>query len=191
MSKRKPSSDIKAAYAAGLTNFGENYLQEALPKIAELADLPITWHFIGAIQSNKTRAIAENFHWVHTIDRVKVARRLADQCPPGKVLQACIQVNIDADPAKAGAAPKAVGNLLAELGALTNLRLRGLMAILDLNSDPLQSYRRVQELFVAVGREQGSHWDTLSMGMSRDFEAAIEAGATFVRVGTEIFGARQ
>ena len=102
VSKTKPAADIETAYAAGLTHFGENYLQEAVAKVQALAHLPLTWHFIGAVQSNKTRAIAENFHWVHTVDRAKIARRLSDQCPAGKTLNVCLQVNIDGDPAKAG-----------------------------------------------------------------------------------------
>lgn len=190
VSKRKPSADIQAAYAAGLTNFGENFLQEAIPKIKSLAALPLTWHFIGAIQSNKTRAIAEHFHWVHTLDRAKVAQRLDTQCPSGKRLNTCIQVNIDNDPAKAGVSADAVADLVTVVRGLPKLQLRGLMTMLSIDAEPASSYQRVRALFQELGGDGDERWDTLSMGMSRDFEAAIGAGATLVRIGTEIFGER-
>jgi len=192
VSKRKPADAIEAAYAAGLTDFGENYLQEAVAKIHALAHLPLTWHFIGAIQSNKTRPIAENFHWVHTVDRGKIARRLSEQCPPGKALDVCLQVNIDADPAKAGVLPgKAVATLLNEVAHLPNLRVRGLMTILESTADPLPSYQRLAQLFSDLADRAPPSWDTLSMGMSKDYSQAIMAGATQVRIGTSIFGPRE
>ena len=194
VSKKKPAADIAAAYAEGLTDFGENYLQEAIGKIHALAHLPLTWHFIGAIQSNKTRRIAENFQWVHTVDRARIARRLSEQCPAGRTLDACLQVNIDADPAKAGVLPGAAAALLDEVASLPNLRVRGLMTILESSGDPLASYRRLTALFADLAEPADGRrgpWDTLSMGMSRDYVAAIAAGATHVRIGTDIFGARK
>jgi len=191
VSKRKPVADIEAAYAAGLSNFGENYLQEALPKIQALAHLDATWHFIGAIQSNKTRAIAEHFHWVHTLDRTKIARRLNDACPHGKTLQVCLQVNVDEDPAKAGLSPGETAKVLSQVAELPALRVRGLMTILHIDADPLASYGRLRTLFDDLRTMAGPAWDSLSMGMSRDFEQAIAAGATHVRIGTDIFGARE
>ena len=190
VSKRKPPADIEEAYAAGLTNFGENYLQEAIPKITALGHLPLTWHFIGSVQSNKTRAIAEHFDWVHTVDRAKTARRLSDQCPAGKTLNACMQVNVDADPAKSGVNVDDAPSVLAEISALPALRLRGLMTMLNIDADPLASYRRLHDLFTALSGAAPRPWDTLSMGMSRDYGQAIASGATHVRIGTEIFGAR-
>jgi pyridoxal phosphate enzyme (YggS family) len=190
VSKRKPAECVAQAYAAGLTNFGENYLQEAIPKIAELSHLPLTWHFIGNIQSNKTRTIAQHFDWVHTVDRPKIAQRLNDQCPAGKRLQACLQVNVDNDPAKAGFEPDAVADVLRDLAELPALRLRGLMTVLNIRSDPLVSYKRLETLFDAVRHVAPEAWDTLSMGMSRDYHQAIACGATHVRIGTDIFGAR-
>jgi pyridoxal phosphate enzyme (YggS family) len=190
VSKKKPAADIEAAYAAGLTDIGENYLQEAIDKIHALAHLPLTWHFIGAIQSNKTRPIAEHFHWVHTIERGKIARRLSEQCPPGKTLDACLQVNIDADPAKAGVSPDNAAKLLDEVAGLPNLRVRGLMTILETGADPLASYQRLAALFADLAERGVEPWDTLSMGMSKDYAQAIMAGATHVRIGTDIFGPR-
>lgn len=190
VSKRKPIEQIEQAYAAGLTNFGENYLQEAIPKIEALSHLPITWHFIGAIQSNKTRAIAEHFHWVHTIDRSKIAKRLNDQCPSGKTLQACLQVNVDADPSKAGVDSHHAAQTLKDIDELPAIQLRGLMTILRLDADPLKGYNRLHDLFEELRGDTHEPWDTLSMGMSRDYPEAIASGATHVRIGTDIFGAR-
>jgi PLP dependent protein len=190
VSKTKPIASIRAAAAAGCTDFAENYLQEAVPKIRSLADLNVTWHFIGAVQSNKTRLIAEHFHWVHTVERVKIAERLSAQCPEGKHLNVTLQVNIDDDPAKAGAAPEDVGALLEAVAALPNLRVRGLMTVLQLDSAPLPSYRRLADLFFRLAEIAPAPWDTLSMGMSADFPEAIAAGATHVRLGTTIFGPR-
>jgi PLP dependent protein len=190
VSKTKPVELIRAAAAAGCTDFAESYLQEAIPKLAGLADLGATWHFIGAIQSNKTRLIARHFDWVHTVARVKIAERLAAQCPHGKRLNVTIQVNIDDDPAKAGVAPEEAGGLLAAIAELPSLRVRGLMTVLQRDSDPPAGYRRLAELFVELAGVAPAPWDTLSMGMSADFPAAIAAGATHVRLGTTIFGPR-
>lgn len=191
VSKTQPAEAVRQAAAAGCSDFGENYLQEALDKIQALSDLPLTWHFIGAVQSNKTRAIAEHFHWVHTVAREKIARRLSEQCPGGRLLNVTIQVNIDDDPAKAGVAPRDAGALLDAIRGLPHLRLRGLMTILQRDSEPLAGYRRLAELFSELAADAGPHWDTLSMGMSGDYREAIAAGATHVRIGTAIFGPRQ
>ena len=190
VSKRKAADLIRAAFAAGVTDFGENYLQEAIDKIASLQDIDPTWHFIGAIQSNKTRLIAEHFHWVHTVASEKIARRLSDQCPADRTLDVCLQVNVHRDPRKAGVAPEQVAALLASALALPRLRLRGLMTILQQGTDPTTGYRRLVELWAALKAGAGPHWDSLSMGMSGDFQTAIAAGATHVRIGTAIFGAR-
>ncbi|NBC22499.1 MAG: YggS family pyridoxal phosphate-dependent enzyme [Gammaproteobacteria bacterium] len=191
VSKTQPADVVRRAAAAGCTDFGENYLREAVAKIEDLADLDVRWHFIGAIQSNKTRLVARHFHWVHTLAREKIARRLSEQCPDGKTLDVTLQVNIDDDPAKAGVAPEHVAGLLAAVRGLEHLRPRGLMTILQRDSEPLESYRRLADLFDRLAADGGEHWDTLSMGMSGDFAAAIEAGATWVRIGTSIFGPRQ
>lgn len=190
VSKTKPAELIRAVSAAGVTDFGENYLQEAVPKINSLRDLNATWHFIGAIQSNKTRLIAENFDWIHTVSTEKTARRLSDQCPPEKTLDVCLQVNIDQDPNKAGLAGDDVMSLLQMMGTLPRLRVRGLMTVLQQSSAPEDGYRRLATLWEGLRATGGPHWDTLSMGMSGDFQAAISAGATHVRIGTAIFGDR-
>jgi pyridoxal phosphate enzyme (YggS family) len=190
VSKRKSADLIRAAHAAGVTNFGENYLQEAIPKIHSLRDLDATWHFIGAIQSNKTKLIAENFHWVHTLSTEKTARRLSDQCPLEKTLDVCLQVNIDQDPNKAGVATDQVRSLLDFAGTLPRLRVRGLMTVLQQHSNPADGYRRLATLWEGLKADGGQHWDTLSMGMSGDFRVAISAGATHVRIGTAVFGDR-
>lgn len=191
VSKRHPAAAIEEAHGAGLNDFGENYLQEALPKIATLNHLPLTWHFIGAIQSNKTRQIARHFHWVHTVDRPRIAKRLNEQCPEGKTLQVCLQVNIDADPGKSGVDPNSAADLLTEVVGLERLQVRGLMTMLDPDADALESYTRTAELFAELAPLTVGRWDTLSMGMSNDYEQAIMAGATHVRIGTAIFGARE
>ena len=188
VSKTRTAAAVCAAHRAGLTDFGENYVQEALAKMAALRELDIAWHFIGAIQANKTRAIARHFHWVHTIDRSRIATRL--DAAAERPLDVCIQVNIDAEPRKAGVLPNAVGALVAEAADLPRLRLRGLMAIPRPDGDSRASFRRMGELFNALAPVAGAHWDTLSMGMSADFETAIEEGATIVRIGTAIFGPR-
>lgn len=191
VSKTQDIQAVQDALAAGQIDFGENYLQEAREKIVKLTGKGAVWHYIGAIQANKTRDLAQHFDWIHTLDREKIARRLNDQCPAGKRLNVCLQVNVDADPNKAGIAPADIASLLAATAGLENLRVRGLMTILDPRSEPLRSYNRLRELFADQVSAAGVEWDTLSMGMSGDFEAAIAAGATQVRVGTAIFGPRK
>ncbi len=191
ISKTQDTAAVRTAAEGGLKHFGENYLQEALPKIAATRALGLTWHYVGAIQSNKTRDLAENFDWIHTVERLKVARRLSDQCPPGKVLNVCLQVNVDGDPNKSGIAPDAVDDLLQAASDLPNLQIRGLMTILDPLSVPAASYRRLQTLFADLRSPAPAVWNALSMGMSSDYPAAIAAGATHVRVGTAIFGPRK
>ena len=190
VSKTKPSSALREAYAAGLRDFGENYLQEALGKQAELADLPLCWHFIGPIQSNKTRAIAENFAWVHSVDRLKIAQRLSEQRPEGlEPLNICIQVNVSGEASKSGCTPEDQPALAAAISALPRLKLRGLMAI----PEPTEDQAEQAAAFAAVRTLQDQldlPLDTLSMGMSHDLEAAIAQGATWVRIGTALFGAR-
>ena len=188
VSKARDAAEVRAACAAGQREFGENYVQEATAKIAALADLDIVWHFIGAIQSNKTQAIADHFQWVHTVDRAKVASRL--NAAAGDVLDVCVQVNVDAEPQKAGVAPAELPALVAHIAGLSRLRLRGLMVIPRQGGDTRESFRRTRSLFETMASSAGPHWDTLSMGMSDDFEAAVEEGATIVRVGTAIFGSR-
>jgi pyridoxal phosphate enzyme (YggS family) len=184
---------IRAAFACGQCAFGESYAQEALHKIAALHDLDIEWHFIGPLQSNKTRLVAENFSWVHSVDRAKVAQRLSEQRPNGMApLNVCIQVNVSGEATKAGVAPQEVGALARSIAALPRIHLRGLMAIPEPSDDSAlqrSRFRQVRELkdgLVAAGLTL----DTLSMGMSADMEAAIMEGATILRVGSAIFGAR-
>ena len=193
VSKKKPSVDIRAAYACGQREFGENYLQEALGKMQELADLDINWHFIGAIQSNKTRSIAESFDWVHCVDRVKIARRLSEQRPAHlPPINACIQVNLDQEDSKAGIALEEVPDMARQLNDLPGLNLRGLMTIPAPRSDPgeqRQAFARLGEALAQL-RQDGIDCDTLSMGMTQDMEAAILEGSTLIRIGTAIFGER-
>ena len=194
VSKTKPAADVLAALAAGQLHFGENYVQEAVAKIAEVGagvegQRPV-WHYIGAIQSNKTKDIARAFDWVHTISREKIARRLNEQRPAGPKLSVCLQVNVDGDPNKAGVAPADAAELLAGCRELERLDVRGLMTILDPETEPRDGYNRLRDLFEALKPQAPGCWDTLSMGMSGDYPAAIAAGATQVRVGTAIFGAR-
>ena len=190
VSKTKPAGDLREAYAAGLRDFGENYLQEALGKQSELSDLPLIWHFIGPIQSNKTRAIAENFAWVHSVDRLKIAQRLSEQRPEHlPPLNICIQVNVSGEASKSGCTPQDLPALAQAISALPNLRLRGLMAI----PEPTEDSDEQNAAFAAVRTLQDQlnlPLDTLSMGMSHDLEAAIAQGATWVRIGTALFGAR-
>ena len=186
---------VREAHAAGQTAFGENYIQEAVDKITALRDLPLEWHCIGPIQSNKTRLVAEHFDWVHSVDRLKIAQRLSDQRPEHlPPLQVCLQVNTDGGPTKSGAQPGEVLALARAVAALPRMRLRGLMTI----PDPVEGFeaevalhRRATELFEQVRAELAlPGFDTLSMGMTADLEAAIAAGSTMVRVGTAIFGKR-
>ncbi|WP_427914479.1 YggS family pyridoxal phosphate-dependent enzyme [Ramlibacter sp. MMS24-I3-19] len=184
---------VREAHAAGQRAFGENYIQEAVEKIALLADLPLQWHCIGPVQSNKTRLVAQHFDWVHTVDRLKVAQRLSEQRPDDKPpLNVCIQVNIDGGASKSGVAPEEALDLAREVAALPRLRLRGLMTI----PEPAATYdaqvavhAQAAALFHDL-RDAGLQLDTLSMGMTADLEAAIAAGSTMVRVGTAIFGGR-
>lgn len=190
VSKTKPASAIRQAFAAGLSEFAENYLQEALEKQAELADLPLTWHFIGPIQSNKTKPIAEHFSWVHSVDRLKIAERLSAQRPSHlPPLNICLQVNISLEPSKSGCLPEDLPALAQAVSELPNLRLRGLMAI----PEPTQDVAQQHAAFARLRELQNSlqlGLDTLSMGMSDDMPAAIAEGATWLRIGTALFGAR-
>jgi PLP dependent protein len=184
---------VREAHAAGMSAFGENYIQEAVEKQALLADLPLQWHCIGPIQSNKTRLVATHFDWAHTVDRLKIAQRLSEQRPPGlPPLQVCIQVNIDGGLSKSGVVPGEALALAREMVGLPRLKLRGLMTIPEPVEDvaaQVAVHRRARRLFEDL-REAGLPLDTLSMGMTADLEAAIQAGSTMVRVGTAIFGGR-
>ncbi len=195
VSKGQPAQAVREAYAAGLRDFGENYVQEALEKMNATADLraDLRWHLIGPLQSNKTRAVAQHFDWVHTVDRLRVAQRLSEQRPPTLApLQICLQVNIDREPSKAGLDPDAAALLASEVIALPGVRLRGLMSI----PAPRAGFDAQRQPHLALARVLGQvagdadSLDTLSMGMSVDLEAAVAAGATIVRVGTAIFGPR-
>ncbi|GAB1233122.1 YggS family pyridoxal phosphate-dependent enzyme [Ferrigenium sp. UT4] len=193
VSKTFPATSVREAYQSGQTAFGENYLQEALDKIDALRDLPLEWHFIGPIQSNKTRPIAENFAWVHGVERLKIAERLSaqrpSQLPP---LNLCLQVNVSGEASKSGVAPNDLLPLARAVAGLPHLRLRGLMAIPAPATDEEAQrvpFARMREWLEFLNR-QGLQLDTLSMGMSHDFAAAIREGATLVRIGTAIFGAR-
>ncbi|MCH4872518.1 MULTISPECIES: YggS family pyridoxal phosphate-dependent enzyme [Pseudomonas] len=190
VSKTKPAAALREAYAAGLRDFGENYLQEARAKQVELADLPLCWHFIGPIQSNKTREIAEHFAWVHSVDRLKIAQRLSEQRPAElPPLNICIQVNVSGEASKSGCTPHDLPALAAAISALPRLKLRGLMAI----PEPTEDRAAQDAAFATVRQLQESlnmGLDTLSMGMSHDLESAIAQGATWVRIGTALFGAR-
>jgi len=195
VSKTFPADAVREAFDAGCRQFGENYVQEALDKIAALADLRsrITWHLIGPLQSNKTRPVAEAFDWVHSVDRLKIAQRLSEQRPPHlPPLQVCLQVNISGESSKSGLSPAEVPAVAQAVAALPRLRLRGLMAIPEPAGDfnaQRAPHRALRELLAALNA-QGLQLDTLSMGMSADLEAAIAEGATIVRVGTAIFGGR-
>jgi hypothetical protein len=193
VSKTFPADAVREAYAAGQRAFGENYVQEALDKIGALRDLNVEWHFIGPIQSNKTRVIAENFAWVHGVDRLKIAQRLSEQRPVNMpLLNICLQVNVSGEESKSGVAPDEVLALAREVSGLPRLRLRGLMAIPAPADDAAEQrlpFARLRALAQDI-TAQGIALDTLSMGMSHDFAAAIQEGATIVRVGTAIFGKR-
>ena len=193
VSKTKPAEDIRAAFNAGQIQFGENYLQEALNKIKELSDLPIEWHFIGSIQSNKTRDLAENFSWVHSVDRLKIAQRLNDQRPAGLApLNICLEVNISQEDTKSGFTLHEIEQVANAVSQLPNLNLRGLMAI-PAKLEGLDEQRSVfSKMHHLLQKLQSLHtqMDTLSMGMTNDMEAAIAEGSTIVRIGTAIFGAR-
>ncbi len=195
VSKTFGAQDVRAVFNAGQRAFGENYVQEAVAKIAELADVrsEIEWHFIGPLQSNKTRVAAEQFDWVHSVDRLKIAERLSEQRPESMApLNVCLQVNVSGEASKSGVAPEEALDIARQISALPRLTLRGLMAIpesagsIDEQRAP---HRRLRELMDTL-RAAGLDMDTLSMGMSADLEAAVLEGATIVRIGTAIFGAR-
>jgi len=190
VSKTKPADAIREAFAAGVTDFGENYLQEALDKQTQLSDLPVVWHFIGPIQSNKTKPIAEHFAWVHSVDRLKIAERLSAQRPAHlPALNICLQVNVSGETSKSGCSPDQLSALAHAVTQLPNLRLRGLMTIPEPTDDVTEqraAFARLRELQQSLNLDL----DTLSMGMSHDLEAAIAEGATWVRIGTALFGAR-
>ncbi len=192
VSKTQPAEAIRAAYAAGQRQFGENYLQEALAKQEAVSDLTdIVWHFIGPIQSNKTRAIATRFDWVHSVDRLKIAQRLSEQRPAAAPpLNVCLQVNISAEDSKSGVMPADVPLLARAVAALPRLRLRGLMAIPAPAAGFEQQRQPLRQLRLAMEGLSLGGLDTLSMGMSDDLEAAIAEGATLVRIGTALFGPR-
>lgn len=191
VSKTQPSLALREMYAAGQRAFGENYLQEALDKILALEDLAIEWHFIGHVQRNKTKHLAEKFAWVHGVDRFIIAERLSNQRnsaqPP---LNLCLQVNIDAQETKDGCLPSEVAVLVSQISRLSNVQLRGLMVIPA--PENVSAFQDAQQLFEQVKNHHAypEHWDTLSMGMSADMQPAIVAGSTMVRVGTALFGAR-
>lgn len=191
VSKAHPAAAVRAAYAAGLRCFGENYVQEALPKLAQLADLDIEWHFIGPIQSNKTTAIAQHFQWVQSLDRDKIAQRLdSARAATDGALNVCLQVNPGGESSKQGVPPAALAELAGFVAKLPRLRLRGLMCIPEPDGELARlRFAQMKQLFDQLKR-QGFELDTLSMGMSDDFELAIASGATLVRLGTVLFGAR-
>ncbi|HEY5692792.1 MAG TPA: YggS family pyridoxal phosphate-dependent enzyme [Cyclobacteriaceae bacterium] len=193
-SKTNPAEQIKKAWLAGQTVFGENYLQEALEKMRALSDLPIEWHFIGPIQSNKTKRIAENFAWVHSVDRKKIADRLSrdrpETLPP---LQVCLQVNVSGEVTKSGVSPELASDLAAYVSGLPRMKLRGLMAVPELTTATALQRSQFHMLRVIYDqlKQDGFDLDTLSMGMSEDMDIAIAEGATIVRIGTSIFGPRR
>lgn len=195
VSKTFDAAAVRDAYNAGLHRFGENYVQEALDKIAALADLraELEWHLIGPLQSNKTRVVAETFDWVHSVDRLKIAQRLSEQRPEAlPPLNVCLQVNISGEASKSGLAPREVASVAHAVAKLPRLRLRGLMAIPEPAGDfaaQRAPHRALNELLQAL-RADGLQLDTLSIGMSADLEAAVAEGATIVRIGTAIFGTR-
>jgi hypothetical protein len=194
VSKGVEAATLRCAYACGQRAFGESYVQEALGKQDALADLPIDWHFIGPLQANKTRAVAERFSWVHSVDRLRIAERLSAQRPTNLApLNICLQINIDREASKSGTMPEDLPTLARTVAQLPHLHLRGLMAIPQPSDNPEKqsdSFRRVRVLFDAL-RAEGLPLDTLSMGMSDDLESAIAQGATWLRVGSAIFGLRR
>ncbi len=193
VSKRHTVGRIEALHGLGQTCFGENYVQEALDKMDRLSALAIEWHFLGPLQSNKTRAAAERFDWVQTVDREKIQKRLSSQRPTqAPPLKVCIQVNVDREPQKAGVLPEEAAALATACAGLPGLRLRGLMCIPQIGSashDPAESYERMSVLYRQL-LDDGLEMDTLSMGMSADLEAAIANGSTMVRIGTDLLGPR-
>ncbi len=193
VSKARSAAEIRQAHALGQQAFGESYAQESADKIRDLSDLAVEWHFVGPLQANKTRLVARGFAWVHSVDRLKIARRLSEQRPPDlAALQVCLQVNVSGETSKSGVAPEQLEELAAQVAALPGLTLRGLMAVpapcleFERQRLPFAETRRALERLRAAGHDL----DTLSMGMSDDLEAAIAEGATMVRIGTAIFGER-
>jgi len=193
VSKKQPLDSVLAAAALGQRDFGENIVQEGLDKIRATAQEGLTWHFIGHLQSNKTRAVAENFDWVHTIDKPKIAKRLSQQRPAELgPLNACLQVNIDNEPSKSGAAADELSELAAACSELPNIRLRGLMCLPAIRNEfeaQREPFAKLRDLAQGL-RRSGVPIDTLSMGMTADYRAAIFEGATIVRIGTALFGER-
>jgi PLP dependent protein len=193
VTKAKSAENVRAAATAGVTDFGENYLQEALAKMDQLTDLGLRWHFIGSLQSNKTRAVAERFDWVHSVDRVELARRLSEHRPfHAPPLDVCIQVALEQETNKGGVAPGALGELAAQVASLPRVRLRGLMCVPPPQPDQAAMravFGRLRTLLEELNLS-GLKLDTLSMGMSADFESAIAEGATMVRIGSALFGNR-
>ena len=193
VSKTKPIEMLREAERHGLKQFGENYADEAKEKIQQRPALKSEWHFIGRIQSNKTQTIAQHFAWIHTVDRIKVAKRLASHCPENKILQILLQVNVDSDENKGGIEAGKIDGLIKYVLSEPNLNLRGLMTILSRETDPQKGYSKLRDLFNHLQEtyaQELHNWDTLSMGMSNDLEVAVNCGATIVRVGTDIFGSR-
>ena len=194
VSKTKPAAAIREAHAAGQGAFAENYVQEGVDKILELRDLPLVWHFIGPLQSNKTRLVAAHFDWVHTVEREKIAQRLSEQRDAGQPpLQVCLQVNVSGETSKSGVTPTELPGLARAVAGMARLQLRGLMCIPEPTSDVVlqrQRFAQLRHLLETLNVELGLSMDTLSMGMSDDLEAAIAEGATMVRIGSAIFGAR-
>ena len=193
VSKTKPIEMLREAERHGLKRFGENYADEAKEKIQQRPALKSEWHFIGRIQSNKTQSIAQHFAWIHTVDRIKVAKRLASHCPENKILQILLQVNVDSDENKGGIEAGKIDELIKYVLNEPNLNLRGLMTILSRETDPQKGYSKLRDLFNHLQEtyaQELHNWDTLSMGMSNDLEVAVNCGATIVRVGTDIFGSR-
>jgi PLP dependent protein len=193
VSKQQSAEQIAVAFLAGHKRFGENYAQEALPKMLQLRAYDIEWHFIGPIQSNKCKIIAENFHWVQSLDRIKVAEKLNSYCPQGKILNVCVQVNIDQEINKSGMLENEVLNFCQSLKAFPRLKLKGLMAIpkaTQNHSEQRQSFAKLARCFKQL-QMQHPDIDTLSMGMSVDYHIALEEGATMIRIGSKLFGARE
>ena len=196
VSKTRSSAEIRLAYDSGIENFGENYVQEAVQKIHELRDLPLSWHYIGGIQSNKTKDLARYFQWVHSIDRANIASRLnaaRAEFRPNNPLNVCLQLNLDEEVQKSGVSARDVEELLRHTKQLTHLRVRGFMTIPKPNADSSfvqEGFRQAAELFRKYRDIGDDNWDTLSMGMSNDFAIAVAEGATLLRLGTVLFGPR-
>ncbi len=195
VSKQKTVTDIRAMVNQGFRDFGESYVAEALPKLDSLASEGCTWHYVGVVQSNKTKRLAQHFDWVHSVDRIYIGRRLADSREEfsTKPLNICVQVNIDKEPTKAGVSVDQVPELVDQLKQFPQLQIRGLMAIPNPDAHPdatRNSFRQMRELFEKLQSKTSVRWDTLSMGMSGDYVIAIEEGATMIRIGTALFGPR-